>query len=1315
MKQITIKQSLNTINLFFITTFLVLALYSALGQQVFPYIAQYRVDIQHYLSDQLNSDISIAALSGDMNMLTPSIHLEGVTMIDSENTSFPSLSIAAIDAVLDPRASLINLAPVFKQVRISGLSIRIPQTNLDNKKEDTDNSAVIQQIIEILLLQQNLELNNVTIEFEKEEGIEHFYLNNISMVGDGFNRLMTGNLTLGDKSQVKTGIRLYSEGSPYNLNEFYARGVLDLPKLSVDHWIENLADISIFDAFDASAQISFEFKQGLLNYAKLNLASTKVAIPSKGDFKNLSTELWLKQSNVDTWSVWLKNGDFSFHDKSWSLHDIGIKLSKTEKGNRWHSYIKHADIEYTYNLISDLGVMPKSVVNIYQELSPTGSLSNFNIILQQEHGPTQLKGRDPIKNQAPDVTVTLAGELNGVSTQAVDTIPGLHNISGVIAANKTSGRVQFEGQDMKLDFPTLYDNPFEILKGKGQVDWTLNEQGMQIIGNGIDAQLPGVSSLKGGFDLLVPKIESGKTGTIELNLSTAKTDVRAHPSLVPKVTPKSLNNWLVSALRGGDVNVGNFYFYDALGSENSDPVLELYLDTKNAELAYLKDWPSIKDISGKVLLENLDVYGKFTSATTLGGKLTNSQIVYAGGEEPNLWVNTQAAGLSSEMFSYFKVTPLKDVVNNIFNQWDLTGTQKTSLGLKIPMSGDATLLTADVSASLTDSNLMLNDIGISVDKINGPIRYTTNTGLTSPKLTGQVWGEKMTSNITTKMHGRHMSSDISFDGILNGSKFKNWLKLSLLEPMSGSSQASGHMLIDTRATGFTGLTFSSNLKGVTLNLPGKFNKGADEIRPLTGSLELKEGQILKLSYAERVNLAIRLNQGQLISGQVFVGQTEAYLPSEPGVVVDGHLASFNLNDWIDTWNTIQGSEYSASAGQASNPVRLLNVSTDLFQYNSFRFKHAKAVIRQLNNIWEFDIDAPVAKGQITLDGIKPIDINLDYVHWPMIAVSDPENDKADPLQAVDPNVFPLMDIDVDEIFLGPTNLGRWTLNVKPIENGAQFSKINGLVKKLSVKGDAEWLKWPAKVSTDVTGASPKESEIRQTTNVSLLLTSDDVAGIQKAWRVKPVIEAKYGKINTNLNWSGSPADPLISSISGKLDVNLKDGRFIEAGEAGSLSAFGLLNFSAIGRRLRLDFSDIYESGFHFDYVKGRTQINNGIVSVVDTLEIDGPSAKFESSGTVNLDTKVLNQELSATFPITGTLPLMAIIAGFAPPVAASLFVGERLVGDKIEEFTSATYQLTGTWDKPDLKLVKRFDNNIEGRQNKTFWHRMKSFFGLGDD
>jgi len=96
-------------------------------------------------------------------------------------------------------------------------------------------------------------------------------------------------------------------------------------------------------------------------------------------------------------------------------------------------------------------------------------------------------------------------------------------------------------------------------------------------------------------------------------------------------------------------------------------------------------------------------------------------------------------------------------------------------------------------------------------------------------------------------------------------------------------------------------------------------------------------------------------------------------------------------------------------------------------------------------------------------------------------------------------------------------------------------------------------------------------------------------------------------------------------------------------------------------------------------------------------------------------TKQLNQELSVTFPISSTLPFVAILAGFAPPVAASLFVGERLVGDEIEKYTSATYGLTGTWDEPQLKLKKRFDNDIEGKKKKSFWHRMKDIFGLGDD
>lgn len=1291
MKQLTLKQGLNTFNLFFITTFLVLALYSAIGQQVFPFIGQYRMDIEQYISKQMAADVNIRTLSGDMDILTPSIHMEGVTMSASEDQSIPSLSIAAIDAILDPQASLFNLAPVFKSVRISGLSININDDSGSSRDVNVDTSYVIQTFIEILLLQHHLELNNVIVEFTQADSVERLHLNNLSMTGDGYNRLMTGSVTFGSDKKIKAGLRLYSEGSPYNLEDFYARGVLDLPKIDVDYWLEKTMDVSVFDAFSASSQLSLEFKEGLLNYAKLNLASRQVAIPDIKPLKNINTELWLKQNNVDTWSIWLQEAGFTVDEKKWSLENLALKLSRTSKGNRWHGFIKDSNINETYELIDSLELMPEAITDIFDDLSPTGHLKNFNIIIQQS------------EDENTETSFTLAGELDGVSTKSHNSIPSLKNVNGVIAASQYNGRVQFEGEDMEVGFPEIYHNPFKILQGKGQVDWKLNDEGFQVIGNGIEFELAGVQSLRGGFDLVAPNSETGKTGTFELNLAASETDVTAHPVLVPKVIPGALSSWLTQALNAGKINTGQLYFYDSIGKGQSDPVMELYLDAKDAELTYLNEWPSITNINGQVFVDNTNVYGRFNSAVSLGGQLSSAQLVYKNEPEPYLWVNTKASGASTEMFSYFKTTPLKQLVGDVFKNWDLTGVQSTTLGLKIPLDDDLNKMKVAVSSQLSNSSLLLNDINLSIDQINGPIQYQTSTGLTSSGLSALLWNEKIDSKIKTQLHQRDMEIDIQFSGMLDAEPLKDWLKLSMLQPVSGRSEVQGSFIVDTRKKQFTGLKFQSETQGILVELADGFGKTAAESVPVKGSLNLVDGQVFKLSYGDKANLAMKLDNGTLYSGQVFLGKTEAYVPSEAGIVVDGHVETFHMNDWIDIWNDINQSQYTSTQESGSNPVRLLNVSTDFFKYNEFEFEQVNSNINQINDVWRFNIDAPVAKGTITLDQTKPLDVDLEYLHWPIIIAKDEMKVESDLLVDVDPNVFPEMTLNIDEIFLGPRNLGRWKLNVTPIENGVGFSDIDGLIKKLNVKGDLQWVK------------NQKSQSIQQMTHASLLLTSDDVGGIQKAWRMKPAVEAKYGKINTELSWQGSPASPDFPSMNGKLSVYMKDGRFIEAGDAGSLSAFGLLNFSAIGRRLRLDFSDVYESGFHFDSVKGRTNINNGIVKVIDTLEIDGPSAKFAASGTVDLNTKELNQELSATFPVTSTLPLMAIIAGFAPPVAASLFVGERLVGEEIEKFTSATYKLTGTWDAPNLNLMKRFDNDIEGKKNKSFWHRMKDFFGVGEE
>jgi len=327
--------------------------------------------------------------------------------------------------------------------------------------------------------------------------------------------------------------------------------------------------------------------------------------------------------------------------------------------------------------------------------------------------------------------------------------------------------------------------------------------------------------------------------------------------------------------------------------------------------------------------------------------------------------------------------------------------------------------------------------------------------------------------------------------------------------------------------------------------------------------------------------------------------------------------------------------------------------------------------------------------------------NLDYIHWP-----EPDNhgndeggQGSDVLKNVYPHTFPALKFKVAEIFVGATNYGRWSIDVEPHEKGAWFKNIDGEIKKLNVAGQLHWYK----------------SETFQQTQANLQLSSNDVGGIQKAWRIKPAIESTKAKASVNLNWLSSPADIQIAMLNGDVSLNMRDGRLIEAGDASALGAFGLFNFGSIGRRLRLDFSDVYQSGVHFDSLKGKANIENGVIKIINTFNVDGPAAKFAMSGQIDAVNETLNQELSVTFPISSTLPFVAILAGFAPPVAASLFVGERLVGDEIEKYTSATYKLTGPFKEPNLQLMKRFDNDIEGKKDKSFWHRMKDFFGVGDD
>ncbi len=1295
MKTKAIKQWLTAFNLLVVATFIVLALYSAIGQQIFPYVGQYRVNLEQYLGEQLSGDVSIRQLSGGMEILTPSVHIEGVTLHTGDDPKQPKISIAAIDAVLDPRSSLANFTPVFKSVRLSGLYVRIDG---DAKKPqapiDEDDALLIKRLIDGLLLQQHVELNNVTIENTRGDETKILHLDHLVMTGDGFHRLITGSVSYGNENKVNAGLRLYSQGSPFKLDSFYARGALDLPDVDVDYWLNEIFDMSVFKEFTASAQLRFEFKDGLLNYGKLSVASPTVYINDGRKIDSVSAQLWSKQNDADNWSFWVEDSQFTLKNKPWQFNEIALGIAKTKQGNRWQAYLKSMDIAYLNQFLSSVKLIPEELKSRLNELKPSGYLHNMNVILHN--------------NEAGELDYSVAGELKNISTQPSGGIPGVTNLNGVIAASEKNGRVQFDGPQISLAFPDLYPSPFFFPYGEGQVDWHINDQGVRLIGDGLALTMEQAEKVKGGFKLWLYN-DKQYEDKLELNLSLKNADVSIHETLVPSNISQDLRGWLERSLLTGTAKTGQYYLYTGLNA-GSVSQSELHLSVSQAALQYLPEWPVVSDINGDLFVKNDEVYARIDNANTLGGNVKQTQVVFDGVKNNKLWVQASVKGLANDGFAYFQYTPLKKLVDNIMDPWSMTGEHATELGLSISLDDVSDDIGVDVTARLQNASLNLADIGLAFSHTQGAITYRSSEGLTSSAIQSSLWQKPLSLNISSDVHTKGFSTDIAFDGDLEVKSLKQWLDLSLLKPLTGNTKVAGHFKISGQENGFTGLEVNSDLVGVNIDLPLPYLKRKETSQPFNFKMALDDGQKITLSYSELVNVALHLKEGEIETGQVYLGATEAYIPSTPGLEIQGHVSRIDADKWLKVWGEIQPKSSSTANRSASSPknslIRKVDISTDKLLYDGYQFEQVSANVNAKLNAWDVYVEAPIVKGLITWQAQHPIVLNLDYIHWPALSKDTEEEDKkekTDMFANIFPSMFPDMNFKVGEIFLGPRNYGQWQAKLRVQDDTLSLLDIDGQIKKLNVKGAAHWEK------------SDSVPMPVQTTKLDLKLSSDDIGGVQKAWLAKPVIEADSTKVNFNFQWQASPAMFESELLNGQANVSLKKGRFLDAGDTGALSAFGILNFSAIGRRLRLDFSDVYQSGLHFDSVSGKAKVKNGLMTIEDTLEIKGPSAKFAVSGTVNLNTKELNQELSVTFPLTSTLPFVAILAGFAPPVAASIFVGEQLVGDQIEKYTSATYKLDGTWDKPNLKIMKRFDNKIEGKQDEGFWYRMKSFFGLGDD
>jgi uncharacterized protein YhdP len=174
------------------------------------------------------------------------------------------------------------------------------------------------------------------------------------------------------------------------------------------------------------------------------------------------------------------------------------------------------------------------------------------------------------------------------------------------------------------------------------------------------------------------------------------------------------------------------------------------------------------------------------------------------------------------------------------------------------------------------------------------------------------------------------------------------------------------------------------------------------------------------------------------------------------------------------------------------------------------------------------------------------------------------------------------------------------------------------------------------------------------------------------------------RLKGDLSWRGSPGFFNLATLSGHFQLEAHGGQFLKV-QPGIGKLLGLVSLQSLPRRLTLDFRDLFSEGFAFDNIAGSMHLNNGVLATNDFV-MQGPAALVNMVGVTDLAKETQNLRLKVV-PVVGESVAVASAFLGGPVVGVTALLLQKLLKDPVGQMISYEYQVTGSWDNPQVSKL----------------------------
>ncbi|WP_326429659.1 YhdP family protein [Stutzerimonas frequens] len=1251
--------------LFWIIAFglILAAFYVSLGRQLVPLVAEYRAELQQKAQAALGMPITLGRLEGRWEGFAPRLLAHDVLLGEGDS----AMRLDRIAIVPDLAGSLWARAWRLNRLELSGVQLSVAEDaegkwrveGLPIRTEQKPPEP--QKMLESLQRVRGLVVRNsqITLEPFGESPLTLSYTD-LGLRIDGEWLRLDGRSILPDGQPLALNIQ--GRVQPQRWQHAEAQVYLSLPQSDWAAWLPRrlTADWHL-QTLKMGGELWVSWREQALERAALRLNASQLSMSFADrepvQLEDLGGEAYIDR-NEQGYRLLLDRLAFDLDGERWG--DARIQLQQDQAQQYWRLQADRLAIAPIATLVRALAPLPPTAAETLTALQPNGTLRNLQLdYYPQMESPQRLQ---------------FAANLDRISIAAQNWIPAVGNASGSIRGDLGGGELRVDSDDFSLQLAPLYPEPWHYRHAGGRLTWALDEQAFTLAApylriDGEEGKIAGDFLIRLARD---PAAEDYMDLRVGLSEGDARFTEKYLPTRSPALSP-ALVSWLREAIRGGTVEQGYFQYQGALnkGASDSARALSLYFKVRDAELAFQPGWPLLQQGRGEVLIEDSGVRVRLAEGRILDSQVRDAtaEIPRAGaGNVPQLAVKGQVDSSLADALKLLQEAPIGTA--ELFAGWQGQGALSGTLDLQIPLGKGTPRVIVDFASD--DARLKIPEPALAFEQLSGKFRYDTARGLSAEAIQASLFGSSVKGKAVATGAPGKPASRLEAQGTVGLQRLVEWLAIGQSLPASGELP---YQLRLDLAGEESQLQIDSSLQGLRIDLPAPFGKSAGERRDTSLRMSLQGAERhYGVQHGALAALAFAAPPGAWAQGrgELRLGRGAANLPARAGLYVRGRLPELDLK----AWQAVLEQHGKADAQQTTGSL-LRRAQVDIGRFDGFgaRIDDLGLDLRRLSDAWDLGLRSSTIGGSVRLPDAEGGTIVTDLQHLRLPAPAQTgeaaSKERPDPLADVDPQSLPAMDVAIKRISLGDDVLGAWALKLRPVSAGIEFRDIALDLKGLKITGSGGW------------GGAQTWYKGR--------LEGRNLADVLLAWGFAPSVTSDSFRLDVDGRWPGSPAWFAMARYSGSMQPRLRKGQFVEVdGSAQALRVFGVLNFNSIGRRLRLDFSDLFSKGLSYDRLDGRLLAKEGVFNTREPITVSGPSTNLELDGTLDMARDQIDAKLLVTLPISNNLPLAALIVG-APAIGGALFVVDKLLGDRVARFASVQYDVKGPWQSPKISFDKPFE------------------------